>query len=112
MVCEDDTGLFRLQCKTGRVIGNVINFQTCSQTGNVRKHYRGDVDVFGVYCPARNEVYLVPIDGMPATNVYLRLEPTKSGQKRGVRWARDYLLASGISPRLFEPEDFVVEPAE
>jgi hypothetical protein len=94
LVYEDDDGFHRAQCKTSRLLGDVISFCTCSNTKNVRKDYRDDVDVFGVYSPERDEVFLVPVSDVPARAGYLRLRPTRNGQQKGIRWARDYLLAS------------------
>lgn len=92
LVFEDETGFHRVQCKTVRQVGDVITFRTCSYTNKVLKHYRGEIDYFGVCCPTRDEVYLVPVDHVASRGAYLRLTPTKNGQAKGVRWARDYLL--------------------
>jgi hypothetical protein len=56
------------------------------------RSYRGDIDAFGVYCPGTREVYLVPIADVPDRAAYLRVEPTRNGQQKGVRWAKDYVI--------------------
>ena len=41
--------------------------------------------------PDTDTVYLVPIDDVgPHTSAYLRVEPAKNNQAKGVRWAMDY----------------------
>lgn len=93
LVYLDDLGRARrVQCKTSQLVGGRLTFWVCSNTGNKRKDYRGDVDEFGVYSAALGQVYLVPVNHVPATQACLRLEPTRNGQGHGVRWAANYLL--------------------
>jgi PD-(D/E)XK endonuclease len=48
-----------------------------------------------VYCPDTDAVYLVPIkDVGPRTSAYLRVEPAKNNQAKGVRWAADYQVVA------------------
>jgi hypothetical protein len=90
----EEQGIFlRIQCKTGRIRKNgVVFFRAHSITGMVRRGYQGDADLFGVYCPDNDKVYLVPVDEVPASGVSLRLVATKSGRNKGVRYADDYEL--------------------
>ena len=112
LVFEDETGLHSVQVKSGRVIGDVVYFATCSNTRNQPRDYRGEVEYFGVYCHEVGDTYLVPVAEMPARGAHLRLGPPRSAQRQGIRWAKDYLLASGLAPRLFEPGDYeLLEPA-
>jgi hypothetical protein len=50
----------------------------------------GLADVFGVYFPGNQSVYLVPIDAVANFKGRLRLEPTRNNQKLGVRLATDF----------------------
>ena len=84
--------LLRVQVKSARVRDDIVMFRTCSNTGNVPKAYHGEIDAFGVYAPALERVYLVPIQGTPDRVCTLRLEPTKSGQVKGTRLAADFEL--------------------
>src|SRR5690349_11999625 len=59
LVYEDDGRLVRVQCKTSRVVREVLIFRTCSNTKNSPRAYLGEVDVFGVFSPERDLVYLV-----------------------------------------------------
>lgn len=89
-----DGKLIRVQCKTGRLLKEgVVFFPTAMWCRNMSyRSYRGDIDSFGVYCPSTKEVYLVPIEDVPGRAAYLRIEPTKNGQAKGVRWAEDYVI--------------------
>jgi len=65
MVVEEPEGCFlRVQCKTGWVSHGAIWFATASVDsrsipGSVRRQgYRGQIELFGVYCPATHQVYL------------------------------------------------------
>ena len=93
LVYLDDCGAARrVQCKTAQLVEGRLTFWVCSNTGNQRKDYQGQVDEFGVYSDALRQVYLVPVSDVPATQACLRLEPTRNGQGSGVRWAEPYLL--------------------
>lgn len=93
----DDGGVFqRIQCKTGRLRDGVIVFQpgSCAGGKGRRRGYRGQADLFGVYCPELDSVYLVPLTDVDAVNTaHLRIDPPKDGRNRTVRWAKDYLLS-------------------
>ena len=104
LVFESNGAFSRVQCKAGREREGVIIFMTCSRTGNISKEYRHEVDFFGVYCHERDEVYLVPVDDVPLRGGRLRLEPTRNGQSKHVRWAKDFLLRE-------EPARYDARPA-
>jgi len=81
-----------VQCKTARLVRNVINFATCSNTANRPRCYDGEIDEFGVYSPDTGLTYLVPFGDVPTRACSLRLTATRNGQAAGIRWARDYEL--------------------
>lgn len=89
-----DGKLIRIQCKTGRLLKEgVVFFPTAMWCRNMSyRSYRGHIDSFGVYCPGTKKAYLVPIEDVPGRAAYLRVEPTKNGQAKGVRWAKDYVI--------------------
>jgi PD-(D/E)XK endonuclease len=85
--------LVRVQCKTGRVRAGAVRFSTASKdraSGTLRRHYRGDVDFFGVYCPTNRKVYLVPVDQVGDVEAHLRLVPALNAQSVGVRVAAEF----------------------
>ena len=93
----DVNGTFvRAQCKKGRLREGVIRFPTRSTRSNSRgTYFRGyseDVEIFLVHCPETEQIYAVPVDEVPATDGWLRVDPTRNGQREGIRWAHDYEL--------------------
>ena len=100
LAIDDGTRLLRVQCKTGRLRDGAVRFKVCSSYAHhpnpsVRnRNYRGQVDAFAVYCPETGDVYLIPIKDI-ANNWTgsLRVEWPRNGQRMGVRFAADYLVA-------------------
>jgi PD-(D/E)XK endonuclease len=96
VVLEMDGEFIRAQCKKGRLRNGVVRFPSRSvrsnSNGSFFRGYSGEIEIFLVYCPETNQIYAVPVDDVPATDGWLRVDPTRNGQKEGVRWARDYEL--------------------
>lgn len=92
MVLDEGGKFLRIQCKTGKVYDGVIKFPVCSSNWNqgTTKTYVGQIEFFAVYVPQLDKIYMVPIDQVGVKEVCLRLEPTKQGQTKGVRWAKDF----------------------
>src|SRR6266436_1643822 len=90
---EKTAELIRIQCKAGRYdpIKGCVYFKNFNRSGGRggRRSYIGDAEYFGVYCAELNTVYLVPIDIAPyASEVGLRIQPTKNNQGKKVIWAK------------------------
>jgi len=101
ILVDEGDHFIRVQCKTGRLRSGAIRFNTCSNTYHhpnnrgtktYRHSYVGQADVFGVYCPDTDGVYLVPVDHVGHNAAALRIDPTLNNQMKGVRWAVDYQL--------------------
>lgn len=92
LVAAREGELLGVQVKTARRLGDAIVFRTCSNTANVPRDYRGEVDAFGVYSPELDRAFLVPAADMPIRSCSLRLAPARSGQVKGTRLAADYEL--------------------
>jgi hypothetical protein len=101
----------RIQCKTAWSKGGCLVFN-CRSTDHGRgpQSYAGLADIFGVFFPPKQSVYLVPIDGVANFEGRLRLDPTRNNQRRRVRMATDFeidrwtpemlrKLATGVSLR-------------
>jgi hypothetical protein len=86
-----DSQLLRIQCKTAWRKGGCLVFN-CRSTDHGRgpQSYAGLADIFGVYFPPNQTVYLVPIDGVANFEGRLRLEPTRNNQRRRVRMAAEF----------------------
>jgi hypothetical protein len=95
-VLDLDGRFVRLQCKTGRLRKGCIEFSTQSVRSNMKgvmvRDYRGDIDMFVVFCEAISGVYAVPVEEVGHRQGRLRVDPTANGQAERVRWARDYEL--------------------
>jgi hypothetical protein len=111
LVVEENDGRFlRVQCKTGKILKGVLWFPTCSihpraRTGRktTRKSYQGQVELFGVFCPDNDKVYLVPVKDVPQNAAFLRIEPPKNNQKKRIRWATDYEVGNAVGKELVGP---------
>lgn len=98
-IIDRDGVLERAQVKSGKTQNGCVVFNTSSNyyhnrtAGQVKSaSYRGQIDVFLVYCEDTNAVYRVPVQEVADGKGYLRLDPTLNGQQQGVRWAHHYLL--------------------
>ena len=99
LVIDEGDRFMRVQCKTGRMRKGVIRFNACSYTYHhpnnrgkkpYKHHYRGAADLFGVYCPETDGVYLVPVDEIGINAGSLRVEPTLNNQVKKIRWAQEF----------------------
>lgn len=92
LIADIDGQLNKIQCKTGRLRRNGVMFNAYSTGRDGTRSTYLDCDLFGVYCPDTDEVYLVPVDMAGHTTVTLRVDPLKSTRDYGTRWARDFRL--------------------
>ena len=99
LVLDEGDRFVRVQCKTGRVRNGAIRFNTCSSSYHhpsnqgmkfYQHNYVGQADLFGVYCPDNDRVYLVPVADVGVRQGFLRVDASRNNQSAGVRWARDY----------------------
>ncbi|HVW18998.1 MAG TPA: group I intron-associated PD-(D/E)XK endonuclease [Solirubrobacteraceae bacterium] len=99
--------VIRAQCKTGRLRDGLVLFPTMSVRVNTqgahRRSYRGEVDVFLVHCPQTKGTYVVPVVASGPQTGQLRVSPTRNGQAKRIRWARDHLIAEGSVARALLP---------
>lgn len=94
MIIDDQGTLGRVQCKTATLKDGVVRFKTHSMTRSTGKtrSYHEEVEFFGAYCHENNTVYLVPVADAPNNVCYLRLDPPRNNQTKGLRWAKDYVI--------------------
>jgi hypothetical protein len=99
LAVDDDGRLVRIQCKTARYQdGCVICAVHSDRRDRTKITYRGDADAFGVYCPALDSVYIVPVEDVPKTSEgRLRVDRPRNRQNGAVRWAAAYELRSQVS---------------
>lgn len=95
LIADLDGSLFRVQCKTGRIIRDAVEFSAKSSyahRGRRSKAYHGDVEAIAVYCPENKQVYFVPISKIGRASCRLRIKPTKNNQKKRVLTAEDFAV--------------------
>lgn len=86
-----DGSLLRVQCKTGRLKGACVDFNSCSTDhGRGRQNYVGRAEVFGVFCPAIERVFIVPVEVAAGFVTRLRLEPARNNQRLRTHDAERY----------------------
>ena len=99
LVIERDFILSRVQVKTGRLRNGAVIFNCYSshshRGGPTCRPYIGEVEYFGVFCPDTDCTYLIPLSDMPVQQGNLRVNATRNGQMKGLRWADDYILGKG-----------------
>lgn len=97
----DENGIFeRVQVKTGRVQDGLLRADICSSyahRGRGKKDYRGDADLFAIYCPQLDKIYIVPVADAGRATIHLRINPAKNGQKSNIRFAKDYEFNSRVA---------------
>jgi hypothetical protein len=87
----DRAKFLRVQCKTSWPRKGCLVFNPhTTDHGQGRQSYVGRADIFGVYFPPIESVYLVPIEAVTRYSGRLRLEPTRNNQRRGIRFAADF----------------------
>jgi len=95
LVADKDETLYRIQCKTAWLTKDKtrLKFHTCSCNATItQKSYQGQIELFAVYSPDLDKVYLMSVDDVGATGCALRLKPTQNNQAKRVRYATDYEL--------------------
>jgi len=91
-----DTGarLLRVQVKTGKLESGCIVYNARRHRGskyNTFKRYRADeVDLFAVWCPSNEQLYIVPTEQSLTIEGRLRITETQNFQEKKIKWARDY----------------------
>src|SRR3954453_18529796 len=81
----------RIQCKRAWPLQGCVVFNARSTDhGRGPQSYIGLADVFGVYSPPTEAVYLVPIEAVASFEGRLRLEPPRNNQKRLIRFATEF----------------------
>lgn len=98
LVVDEGGHFIRIQCKTGRIRKGVVVFNTCSNhehRGRPSRPYYGEADMFAVFVPETEVLYMMPVAEAPPTKGHLRLETPKNGQSKNVKLAEIYEYKSG-----------------
>ncbi len=115
----DSEKLERVQVKHAITRGEVIPVRTRSasltngKVRRVKKYTAKTIDWIAAYCPQTDRCYYVAAAELGAgrDEISLRLGPTKNGQRKGIRYAADYLDPVPPKQHGFEVEPAGLEPA-
>jgi hypothetical protein len=96
-----DAGFLRVQCKRGWALRGCVVFNAYSTDhGSGPRGYIGLADLFGVYFPPSEQVFLAPVDAFGVTEGRLRLEPPRNNQRKGIRMAAEFEIGTWTDERL------------
>ena len=96
-----NSAFLRIQCKRAWPVKGCVIFNARSTDhGRGSQSYAGLADLFGVYFPPTDKVFLVPIDGVAAFEGRLRLEPARNNQRKGIRLAEEFEIDHWTEERL------------
>ena len=93
LVVDKGFGFLKAQCKSATIRNGCVCFAACSTNGFTGKsqNYKGQIDMFLVYCKEINKYYEVPVDDIGVKTGYLRIEPLKRTEKGcSIKWAENY----------------------
>lgn len=92
IVDKGDGKLLRGQCKTGKYKNGIIVFNACSIDRDTykRENYKGQIEIFLVYCPQLDKIYEIDVNINSNTDVSLRVDPCKNNQSKLINWAKDF----------------------
>lgn len=96
-IVEVNGRLVTVQCKTAKLLPNdSLSYRTVSysssKTKNYSRNYRGQVDLFGIYCNELDSIYLTPVAKAPSKLGTLRLKPAKRNQNKHIVYAKNFEL--------------------
>jgi hypothetical protein len=97
LVVHYEGRFFKIQVKYRKIKKGCVTFgltRAVITNSNVKKRRikRNEVDIFAVYCPDNNQCYYINSKAVQGiTDVSLRIQPTKTKQKKRIRMAIDYL---------------------
>ena len=81
----------RVQCKNARRNRGCVVFNNrTTDHGRGPQPYLGLADIFGVYDPLDDAVYLVPVSKLPGFEGRLRVQPARNNQRLKMRYAVEY----------------------
>ena len=81
----------RIQCKRAWPLKGCLVFNSRSTDhGRGPQSYAGLADLFGVYFPPTDKVFLVPIDGVATFEGRLRLKPARNNQRKRIGLAEEF----------------------
>jgi PD-(D/E)XK endonuclease len=111
LVIDLEPRMLRVQCKLARHLAGVLSIRLKTSRftpgGYVTTSYTADeVDAIIAFSPELQRCFLIPISEASGRRaLYLRLNPTRNNQAQGIKWARDYDLATMIQRLRPQPDE-------
>jgi hypothetical protein len=106
-----EAGFLRIQCKRGWPLRGCVVFNAYSTDhGHGARSYHGVADLFGIYFPPSDQVFLAPVESV-ARKGRLRFEPPRNNQQKGIRLAADFEIGAWTDRRLAAVADTACGPA-
>lgn len=92
LIVRKENKELRIQVKTcEKIVDGKINFNISSRNYYIDKHYTlEDADYFYLYCLENGQGYLYNIENSNVRGIYLRIEPPKNNQVKGINFAKDF----------------------
>ena len=104
LVIEAGGRFLRVQCKTASRCGwkgnrSCIRFKARSgafgpgdRVTSRAQPYRDQADLFAAYAASTGQVYVIAVDEVPETDVWLRVDPARNNQQARIRLAEEHTL--------------------
>lgn len=100
LVAEVGDEFYRVQCKTAYGGPDTVEFETVStrarSDGYQRQGYQGAADLFAVYNPTADHIYLVPVEEAATGKMEIRLTEPGNNQSAGINWYEEHLLETRL----------------
>lgn len=95
-VAEKNNEFTRVQSKSGRIQDGHIDVHVCTyhSSSEPTTYTKEDIDVFSIYVPEIDEVYIVSVEEAPSKNMRIRLDET--GEITRGRKAEDHIWSEQI----------------
>lgn len=92
LVAEKEGRFVRIQVKyvTPKNGALIVNCRS-SNNWSVQSYDPSQIDAIAAYNATDRKVYYIPAEDINKSVANIRLEPSRNKQKKGIRWAQDYV---------------------
>jgi Pyruvate/2-oxoacid:ferredoxin oxidoreductase gamma subunit len=102
LIIDLEPQLLRVQCKFAQSLDGVLvvrlKTNRCTPRGYVSTTYTvAEIDAICAYSPGLHRCFLIPASEIAErAAIHLRLDPARNNQALGIKWARNYELATMV----------------
>ena len=94
LIVDSGARLIKVQVKTGKLGYGCVMYQARRHRGSKNNTFscykEGEVDVFAIWCPANQQLYVVPAEHSLTAEVRLRIVDAQNFQEKKIKWAKNY----------------------